>query len=98
MIEWPVTESFADWVKQARGFLGLSQEGLAERLDIHRVTVARWETGTAEPNLRQRRALQELVDYKMGCCPVCGLHYSEPPNESGGRVFPCNCPPPEKGA
>jgi transcriptional regulator with XRE-family HTH domain len=32
-------------LRDARESLGLSQQGLAEALDVHRVTVARWETG-----------------------------------------------------
>ena len=32
-------------LKAARARLGLSQEGLAKALDIHRVTVALYETG-----------------------------------------------------
>lgn len=31
---------------RVRGELGLTQEALAEEIGVHRVTVARWESGT----------------------------------------------------
>ncbi|MGH3712207.1 MAG: helix-turn-helix transcriptional regulator [Micromonosporaceae bacterium] len=51
---------------QRRRTVGLSQEGLAERLRVERSTVARWESGETEPQpwLRPRlaRVLQISVD------------------------------------
>lgn len=35
-------------LKTIRDALGLTQQALADRLDVHRVTVAKWETG-AQP-------------------------------------------------
>ena len=39
----------ADDIIRRRTALGLTQQQLADAVGVHRVTVARWETGTAVP-------------------------------------------------
>jgi len=41
---------FSTTVKQARQDMGLSQEELAQALNVSYVTVNRWENGKTEPN------------------------------------------------
>jgi DNA-binding XRE family transcriptional regulator len=41
--------SFADRLRAARAASGLSQEGAAEAIGVHRVTIASWETGERRP-------------------------------------------------
>lgn len=43
--------------KEIRANLGLSQQAMADRLKVHRVTVARWETG--------KRAIPNTVAYLL---------------------------------
>lgn len=56
-------------IVQLRKSQGLSQEELAEKLDLSRQAVSRWESGTAQPdagNLRQISRLFEVsVDYLL---------------------------------
>lgn len=48
---------------------GLSQDELAERLDVSRQSISRWETGQAEPSLESLRAMcalyQVSADYLL---------------------------------
>ena len=41
---------FSTTVKQARQDMGLSQEELAQALNVSYVTINRWENGKSEPN------------------------------------------------
>ena len=58
-------------IRKARG---LTQEGLATLSGVHRVSIARYETGKASPNVRNLEKLSvalkvkidELVDRKAG--------------------------------
>ena len=45
--------SFAERLKGARKERGLSQEQLAEALDVSRQSITKWETGTAYPELKK---------------------------------------------
>lgn len=49
--------SFADRLKDARRTCGLSQEELAERLEVSRQAVGKWEQGQAYPELEKLLAL-----------------------------------------
>lgn len=57
-------------IKQARLDAGLTQEKLAELLNLSRGTIARYELGEIEPKLQNLAAiadvLQVSVDYLMG--------------------------------
>lgn len=50
-----------DELRDVRIGLGLTQEQLGERLGVHRVTVARWESGARVIPLRTIEALQLLA-------------------------------------
>ncbi len=53
---------FAQSVRQLRARLNLSQEQLAQRLNISFATVNRWENAKAEPQGAQRDALRNLME------------------------------------
>lgn len=53
---------------QARKAAGYTQEGLAERLDVDRTTVARWEAGRAEPKPWQRPKIAEAFGLSLCAC------------------------------
>lgn len=49
-------------VRQAKG---LTQEQLSELSGVHRVTIARFETGTASPNLKTIERLAEALGVQV---------------------------------
>lgn len=55
-----------DYARKRRRWLDLSQEALAARIGVHRMTIHRWETGEREPRAdelqRWARALDIAVD------------------------------------
>ena len=62
---------------------GLSQEGLAERADVSRQTVSKWETGTAHPSADSLVRLSEIF-----AVPVDALLKDDwaPPEETAPTV------------
>jgi DNA-binding transcriptional regulator YiaG len=48
-------------LKRHRGRLGLTQVQLAERLEVHEITVVRWETGTVKIPKVVAMAIELLV-------------------------------------
>jgi len=61
-------------LKELRQSLGLTQEALAKALQTTQQTIARWETGKAEPNLSSLRDLAMIfgtsVDDVVGSNPI----------------------------
>jgi transcriptional regulator with XRE-family HTH domain len=51
----------AEQFKQKRKALNLTQQRLAELLQVNRVTIAKWETGALPIDERTRLALEYLV-------------------------------------
>jgi YgiT-type zinc finger domain-containing protein len=49
-----------------RGLMGLSQADLAERLGVHRVSVARWETETAPVGVLESFAIRTMAAWHLG--------------------------------
>lgn len=45
----------------ARNRVGVTQVALAEMLGVHHVTVARWETGEREPDIKTLNRLANLL-------------------------------------
>ena len=54
--------SFADRLKDARRAAGLSQEELAEQLDVSRQAVGKWEQGQAYPEVEKLLALCAVLN------------------------------------
>lgn len=54
--------SFADRLKDARRAAGLSQEELAEHLDVSRQAVGKWEQGQAYPEVEKLLALCAVLN------------------------------------
>lgn len=48
-------------IKRGRKALGLSQESLAELLDVRQGTVARWEAGKRTPSDRHKLAISQAL-------------------------------------
>lgn len=53
--------NIADIIKQARENLGLTQEELAERLDVSRQAVSKWELGASVPSSENLKLLEEVL-------------------------------------
>lgn len=67
-----------DNLKTARKRIGLSQEMVAERLDISRQAVTKWELGQSKPSARNLQALAEL--YQVSSEELLG---EERPTDTG---------------
>ena len=57
--------SFADRLKDARLSFGLSQEELAEHLDVSRQAVGKWEQGQAYPEVEKLLALCAVLNTSL---------------------------------
>ena len=53
--------SISDSIKQAREGLGLTQEDLAERLEVSRQAVSKWELGASMPSPENLKLLEEAL-------------------------------------
>jgi putative zinc finger/helix-turn-helix YgiT family protein len=53
-------------VRFLRGLMGLSQAELGERLGVHRVSVARWETDTAPVGALESFAIRTMAAWHLG--------------------------------
>jgi len=51
----------ADQIREAREQAGMTQEALAEKLDVSRQAVSKWELGNAEPSLENLNALSQVL-------------------------------------
>ena len=57
--------SFADRLKEARRISGLSQEDLAEQLDVSRQAVGKWEQGQSYPEVEKLLALCAVLNTSL---------------------------------
>ncbi len=57
--------SFADRLKEARRSCGLSQEDLAEQLDVSRQAVGKWEQGQAYPEVEKLLTLCGVLNTSL---------------------------------
>ena len=57
--------SFADRLKEARRISGLSQEELAEQLDVSRQAVGKWEQGQSYPEVETLLALCAVLNTSL---------------------------------
>ena len=54
--------AFADTLQQLRKNKGLSQEDIAERCNVSRQSVSKWETGQGYPETEKLLILCDLLD------------------------------------
>lgn len=57
---------FAENLKAQREKSGLSQEELADKLDVSRQSVSKWETGESYPSMEHIFALTDILDCRLG--------------------------------
>ena len=57
---------FAENLKNLREKAGLSQEELADKMDVSRQSVSKWETGEAYPKMEHIFALTDILDCRLG--------------------------------
>ena len=81
--------SFADRLKEARRISGLSQEELAEQLDVSRQAVGKWEQGQSYPEVEKLISLCAVLNTSMDALMAdelpknCRTDHSSPaPSES----------------
>ncbi|WP_203567079.1 helix-turn-helix domain-containing protein [Aestuariimicrobium ganziense] len=68
-------------VRRVRRILGVSQRGLAQRLEVSASTVARWETGAAEPAFSMFATMLDLAGLRHEVVDADQVH----PAPMGGR-------------
>lgn len=54
-------------LEAARVNAGLTQQMLAEKLNVTKNTIANWEKGISEPSATQFRAISEISGIPMDC-------------------------------
>lgn len=54
--------SFSDNFKNARKAMGMTQEQMAEKLNIDRSSIAKYELGTSTPNIKNLPKICELLN------------------------------------
>lgn len=52
-------------IKELRNVLHLTQKELAQKLDVHVLTVSRWERGIRKPQAKYERKLEQLLKKRM---------------------------------
>lgn len=66
---------FAENLKAQREKAGLSQEELADKLDVSRQSVSKWETGESYPSMEHIFALTDILDCRLG--DLAGEEFSD---------------------
>ena len=67
--------NFSEILIQRRKQLGLSQEALAEKIQVSRQAVSKWETGEAMPDMTKLMALADALDMTLDA--LCGRIFPE---------------------
>lgn len=67
--------NFSEILIQRRKQLGLSQESLAEKIQVSRQAVSKWETGEAMPDMTKLMALADALDMTLDA--LCGRTFPE---------------------
>ena len=61
---------FSEKLQILRKNKGLTQEALADKLNVSFSTIGNWEKGKGEPSLSQLRMISELSNIPMDCIVV----------------------------
>ena len=67
--------NFSEILIQRRKQLGLSQESLAEKIQVSRQAVSKWETGEAMPDITKLIALADALEMTLDA--LCGRTFPE---------------------
>ena len=67
--------NFSEILIQRRKQLGLSQESLAEKIQVSRQAVSKWETGEAMPDMTKLMALADALEMPLDA--LCGRIFPE---------------------
>ena len=67
--------NFSEILIQRRKQLGLSQESLAEKIQVSRQAVSKWETGEAMPDMTKLIALADALEMPLDA--LCGRTFPE---------------------
>lgn len=67
--------NFSEILIQRRKQLGLSQESLAEKIQVSRQAVSKWETGEAMPDMTKLIALADALEMTLDA--LCGRTFAE---------------------
>lgn len=67
--------NFSEILIQRRKQLGLSQESLAEKIQVSRQAVSKWETGEAMPDMTKLMALADALEMTLDA--LCGRTFPE---------------------
>lgn len=67
--------NFSEILIQRRKQLGLSQEALAEKIQVSRQAVSKWETGEAMPDMTKLMALADALEMTLDA--LCGRNFPE---------------------
>ena len=67
--------NFSEILIQRRKQLGLSQESLAEKIQVSRQAVSKWETGEAMPDMTKLMALADALEMPLDA--LCGRTFPE---------------------
>ena len=74
---------FAENLKAQREKAGLCQEELADKLDVSRQSVSKWETGESYPSMEHIFALTDILDCRLG--DLAGEEFSDDVAPATGR-------------
>ncbi len=77
---------FNENLVQLRKQQGMSQEDLAQRLDISRQAISKWETGDALPDLYKLSALADILG--VGLDDLCGREAPKAPSAPTRKSLP----------
>lgn len=70
-------------IKEKRQALGLSQEDLAQKLDLTRQAISKWEMDKAQPTMTNLRQLAQVFDVDMAYFIGQGQEGQNPDQDSG---------------
>ena len=75
--------SISEIIKQAREELGMTQEDLAERLEVSRQAVSKWELGASVPSPENLKILEEVLGVSF---PAPEEETARPPEQGPGTA------------
>ena len=78
--------NFSEILIQRRKQLGLSQESLAEKIQVSRQAVSKWETGEAMPDMTKLIALADALDMSLDA--LCGRTFPEQASNQSAPAKP----------